>query len=412
MDVKENNNQNITKIFKSIHSSDHVLINNYIGGDNWEFSDNVYHKLTGKTVKSNYQPKLSIKVIEIPNILPKKNVFGLFWGTPTFKDTDCNYLFHVHNNDNIDYVISPSSGNTVEGMARAIRNYNHEMNKDVRAILLVPDLSAYKVSRSVIENNPYVKYVVLKNSTLDNTRTFAKNLIDHLSSNYKVIHATPHVKTAAYAQIGLALKKNMALSDDVCYAQTVSGGVGPAGLIESAYELNLNPEILIVQPLNKKSAPIVDALNAHSRGNNPLSIFDNGKYGTSHIEPTLGSTKPIYAINKFIQWRENGGRILPVKIIEENLNYYKNKILNCLVKARIYPNKDVGLKLFNLEKSGFMAFAGAIIYANNIKANKIIVNFTGRYPDPNLTIPSTATPNIYYNPVNGVKELTRRLNIS
>ncbi|MHA2475255.1 MAG: hypothetical protein ACXAES_18695 [Promethearchaeota archaeon] len=399
--------QNNQEIYKLTRSSDYVPIRNYIGGGKWEFSDQVLQKLTGQIVRSNYNPRLPIKIIEIPNLLLNKNVFGLFWDTPTFKDVDCNYLFHIFDDNDIDYIVSPSSGNTVEGMARAIRNYNVQMGRIFRAILLVPELSAYKVSRNVIENNPYVKFVVLKNSTLDETRAFAKNLIDFLSSNYNVIHATPDVKTAAYAQIGFILRENSMLRSNTCYVQTVSGGVGPAGLIEASYKFNLNPEILVVQPLNR----IIDALNAHSRGYNPLSVFDNTKYATSQIEPTLGSAKPVYAINKYIQWRENGGRILPVKINEENLFYYKNKIINCLVKARIYPNTEIGMKLFDLEKSGFMAFVGAMIYAKNIKAKEVIINFTGRYPDPNEVIPRAATPNIIFNPSKGVEDLIRRLDL-
>ncbi|MHA2008961.1 MAG: hypothetical protein ACXABO_15910 [Promethearchaeota archaeon] len=388
-----------------------MLTNNYIGGDNWEFSDIIYHKLTGKTVASNYQPRFSITVKELPNFLPSKNIFGLFWSTPTFKDTDSNYLFHLYDNDNIEYVVSPSSGNTVEGMARATRNYNQKKKKNVYAILLVPNLSAYKVSQSALENNPYAKYVVLKNSTLHDTRIFAKKLMKHLSNSFKVIQATHHTKTAAYAQIGLVLKNLNLMKNNTCYVQTVSGGVGPAGLIEAAFQLKLNPEILIVQPSNGKSTPIVDALNTHSSGNDPMSIFSNGRYSTSLIEPTLGSTHPLYAIKKFIKWRENGGTILPVAVIEEELTHYKNKIINSLVKAKIYPNKEVGMKLFNLEKSGFIAFVGAIISANKIEANNIIVNFTGRYPDPNLIVPKAATPYLLYDPINGVKELIRTLNL-
>jgi len=403
--------QNNQEIYKLTRSSDYIPIRNYIGGGKWEFSDQVLQKLTGQIVRSNYNPRLPIQIIEIPNLLPNKKVFGLFWGTPTFKDADCNYLLHIFDDNDIDYVVSPSSGNTVEGMARALRNYNVKMGKNIRAILLVPELSAYKVSRNVTENNPYVKFVVLKNSTLDRTRVFAKRLIDLLSSNYKVIHANPDVKTAAYAQIGFILRENSLLSNDTCYVQTVSGGVGPAGLIEAAYKFNLNPEILVVQPLNRRTSPIIDALNAHSRGYNPLSVFENIKYATSQIEPTLGSGKPVYAINKYIQWRENGGRIVPAKINEENLNYYKNKILNCLVKARIYPNTEIGMKFFDIEKSGFMAFVGAMIYANNIKAKEVIINFTGRYPDPNEIFPKSATPDIIFNRSKCVEDLIRRLEI-
>ena len=72
--------------------------------------------------------------------------------------------------------------------------------------------------------------------------------------------------------------------------------------------------------------------------------------------------------------------VLPVSVIEDEINIYSKKILNSLVKANIYPNKEVGFKLFDLEKSGFIAFIGAIVAANNIEANDVIVNFTGRYP--------------------------------
>ncbi len=384
-------------------------IKNHIGGDNWKFSDKIYYKLTGKRVKSNYLPKISILIKEIPKFLPNKKVFGLFWSTPTFKDTDSNYLFHIHDENDVDYVVSPSSGNTVEGMARTIKKYNKEMNKSIKAILLVPELSAYKISKSAIENNPYVKYVVIKNSSLDDTRELARKLINHLSSKFNVIYANADIKTAAYGQIGLVLSDNNLMNYDTCYVQTVSGGVGPAGLIESAYQLKLNPEILIVQPFNNSSTPLVDALNTHSSGSDPLSIFANEKYKASQIEPTLGSTRPFYAIEKFVKWRENSGRILPVRVRREELSKYKDQILDSLVKIGIYPNKNIGLSLYDIEKSGFIAFVGAIISAKNIKANTIIVNFTGRYPDPKLTIPSTATPNILYNPVSSIKELLRIL---
>jgi hypothetical protein len=386
-----------------------VHIKTHIGGDNWKFSDKIYYKLTGKRVKSNYLPKISILIKEIPKFLPNKKVFGLFWSTPTFKDTDSNYLFHIHDKNDIDYVVSPSSGNTAEGMARTIKKYNKEMNKSIKAILLVPELSAYKISKSAIENNPYVKYVVIKNYSLDETRDFARKLINRLSSKFSVKCANSDVKTAAYAQIGLVLSDNNLMNDDTCYVQTVSGGVGPAGLMESAYQLKFNPEILIIQPYNINSTPLVDALITHSSGNDPLSIFDNGKYKTSQIEPTLGSTRPFYAIKKFVKWRENGGRIIPVRVRRKELSKYKDKILDNLVKIGIYPNKNIGLSLYNIEKSGFIAFAGAIISAKNIKANNVIINFTGRHPDLKLTIPSIATPYILYNPVSSIKELLRTL---
>lgn len=73
-----------------------MLIQNYIGGDKWWFSDKIYNKLTGIEVQSNYNPKISVYIKEFPNLLSNKNVFGLFWSTPTFKDADSNYLFHLY----------------------------------------------------------------------------------------------------------------------------------------------------------------------------------------------------------------------------------------------------------------------------------------------------------------------------
>lgn len=381
------------------------------GGDHWKFSDTIYFNLKGKSVKSDYNPTFPIMVKEIPNLLFNKKLFGIFWDTPTFKDTDCNYLFHVHDLSHIDYVISTSSGNTVEAMARAIKTYNEKRNKNVKAILLVPEVSAYKVSQSAIENNRYIKYVVLKNFTLDETRDFAKKLFLYLSNSFKVIHADPDIKTAAYAQLGVILKSYNLMNDNVCYVQTVSGGVGSIGLIESAIQYKENPEVLLVQPSNGNSAPIIDALNAHSNGNDPFSIFSDHTYKTPRFEPTLGSTKPIYAIKKFIEWREVEGRIIPVGVLEEKLNYYKNKILHNLIQEEIYPSKYIGLKLFDLEKSGFIAFTGAIIASNKIKANNIVVNFTGRYPDPKLIIPKTAKPHFVYKPTENIKDFISKLNL-
>ncbi len=313
--------------------------------------------------------------------------------------------------DNIDYIISTSSGNTVEGMARAIKNYNTERSKNIKAILLVPELSFYKVSRSAINNNPYVKFVVLKHSSLDSTRIFAEKLVKHLTLTSKVVYANPDIKTAAYSQIGLILKESGLMNDDICYIQTVSGGVGPVGFIESAYKLKTNPEILIIQPIGGKSTPLIDALDFHSNGKDPYSIFKDGKYNTSQIEPTLGSTNPLYAIDKFIKWKEKGGRVLPTRITSEELFYYKDQILNTLVKVGVYPSKEIGLKLFEIEKSGFMAFVGAITSAPKIESNNIIINFTGRYPESNMTNFTSATPYLIYNPSKGVRKLVRALNI-
>lgn len=385
---------------------------NYVGGVKWNFSDEVYFKLTGKKVESSFNPELGFSIKEIPDLIPNKRLFGLFWKTPTFKDIDSNYLFHVYDNKEVNVVISTSSGNTVEGLARTIKNYNERTKRNIKAILLVPELSSFKVDNNVIENNPYVNYVVLKNSTLDSVREFASEFRKKIEKDYKIVMADADLKTASYAQIGLALDKMKLMNDNTCFVQTVSGAVGPAGLMEAAYQLKANPEILVVQPSEKKTAPVVDALNRHSSGNDPLSIFNNKKYETSRIETTLGSTKPIYAIKKFIKWRENGGRIFPATITEDELNQHKDKIIDVLVKAGVYKNKAIGLKLFEIEKSGFMAFVGTIISADNIKSKNIVVNFTGRCLDQNSPIPTSAKPNILYDPSEGVNKLINLLNLT
>ncbi|MFX1453675.1 MAG: hypothetical protein ACFFCM_22785, partial [Promethearchaeota archaeon] len=130
-----------------------MIINTYIGNEKWKFSDEIYYKLTGNKISSNFNPKISIIIKELPGILSKKKVFGLFWSTPTFKDVESNYLFHIYDNINFDYIISTSSGNTVEGIARVIQNYNKILKKNRKAILLVPDLSSFKVDNRVIKNN-------------------------------------------------------------------------------------------------------------------------------------------------------------------------------------------------------------------------------------------------------------------
>ena len=152
------------------------LLKSHIGNDKWSFSDEIYTNLTGIRLNSNYAPKIEICIKLIPNLIPKKEVYGFFWSTPSFKDVDCNYLFRVFDQSDADYVISTSSGNTVEGLARAVKRYNETTKKNIKAILLVPDISSYKVATSAIESNPYVKYVVLKNGTLDSTRVFATKL--------------------------------------------------------------------------------------------------------------------------------------------------------------------------------------------------------------------------------------------
>ena len=224
----------------------------------------------------------------------------MYWDFPTFKDIDCKYFFHVYDKKEVDIVISTSSANTVEGMARVLKDYNNYSGRNIIGILLVPDISAYKVDKNIIDHNPNISFVVLKNSNLDNVRILADKLKAKLKEKYNVVMADANLKTSAYAQIGVALNKLNLMNDNCCIVQTVSGGVGPAGLIESAYKMNLTPEILLTQPEEGHSAPIVDALEAFELGKNPIKIFDENKYKTPEIETTLGSTKPVYAIKKYV----------------------------------------------------------------------------------------------------------------
>jgi len=381
-----------------------------IGGHNWKFSDEIYFKLTHKQISSEYNPTITSRIIKIKK-KGDKNIFLTCWGAPTFKDIDCNYIFHVYDKDYIEYVVSTSSGNTVEGLARNIKKYNEECNKNIKAILLVPEISAYKVSSHVIKNNPFVKYVVLKNSTLDSIRVVATDLIKKMSDKYNVVCADADLKTAAYSQIGILLNHQNLMNEQTCYVQTVSGGVGPTGFIEAAYKLNVKPEILLTQPKNGNSTPIIDALNVHEKGRDPILAVENGNYETSTIETTLGSTKPIYAIKKYVQWRERGGRINGASISKEELLRDKDKILNILVEAGIYPNKDVGNKLFDLEKSGFIAIIGALKSIDLIETKNIVINFTGRNVDPLSKKHVSAKPHLLFDPSRSIDELLNELNL-
>ncbi|MFX1339473.1 MAG: hypothetical protein ACFFDK_12745 [Promethearchaeota archaeon] len=389
-----------------------IDLKSFIGGYEWKFSDVIYLKLTGKRVVSNYFPVIPIHLKDISEFFSKKRVYGIFWSTPTFKDTDSNYFFHIYDKKKIDFIISTSSGNTVESMARAIYQYNQLMAKNINAILIVPEISSYKVARSAIDGNPYVKFVVLKNSTLESIRGFASKLKEKMLENYVVAISDVYLKTAAYSQIGLALNRMNMFENDICYVQTVSGGIGPAGLIEYATQLRLNPEILIVQPSVGNSTPIADALNEYSKGNNPLSIFEKRLYKTPTIETTLGSTCPVFAIENFIKWRKAGGRIYPAQITKEELFHYKEKILKILVKIGVYPTIEIGTKLFELEKSGFIAIIGALKSKSIIESKTIIINFTGRYLDPISSIPITASPYLSYNPHKGVENFMKILKMN
>ena len=382
-----------------------------IGGKKWKFSDEIFFKLTRKKVDSNYNPSVKVCIKEFPEIVPDKKIFFFMWGAPTFKDLDCNYLVHVYDKSKIDYIISTSSGNTVEGLARVIKKYNQETNKNVQAILLVPELSSYKVARNAIENNPYTRYVVLKNSTLDSIRVVANQLINKLSEKYRIACADTDLKTAAYAQMGLFLDESGLMNDDICFVQTVSGGMGPTGFIEAAYKLNVKPEILIVQPKDGKSTPTIDALEGYSQGKDPFEIIERGNYMTPDIETTLGSAKPLYAIRKYIQWRENGGKIKGARVTLDELSKNKERVLKMLIDVGVYPNEEIGQKYYELEKSGFMAIIAALNSIKNIKANNIIINFTGRFMDPDVKVPITATPDLIIDPSKEIDHFIEALNL-
>jgi len=380
-------------------------IDTYIGKEKWNFSDEIYQKLTGIKVESNFNPEVQLKIVELPGILKCKRLFGIFWSTPTFKDIDCNYLFRVYDNRNIDYVISSSSANTAEGVARVIQSYNKTLKKRAKAILLVPEISSFKMDEKVINKNPYVKYVVLKNSNLDCARKVALELKERIEKKLSVVLAGEDLKTAAYAQIGLALKERDLLNEKSCIVQTVSGGVGPAGIIESAYKLNVKPKLLVVQPLDGNSAPIVDVLNEHSKGRDPITLFNRKNFETPKVETTLGSTKPIYGINKFVKYRENGGIIYASYISKEEIFENRDRILYLLIKHGLYQNREIGVKLFDLEKSGFIAFIGVIKSENLIESENIIVNFTGRLLKFNDPVPKPAKPHIKFDETQGISKL-------
>ncbi len=382
-----------------------------IGGNKWKFSDEIYFKLTGHTVSSGYNPSIPAVIKRIPGKIVEKNIFILCWGKPTFKDVDCNYLFHICDKNKVEYVVSTSSGNTVEGLARTIKDYNHETRKKLKAILLVPELSSFKVASHVIEKNSFVKYVVLKNSTLDSIREVAAELIKKMSDTYHVISANADMKTAAYSQIGLLCNHYNLMNGDTCYVQTVSGGVGATGFIEAAYKLDAKPELLLTQPTNGNSTPIIDALIAHEEGRDPIHTVEEGNYETSSIETTLGSAKPIYAIKKYIQWRERGGKIKGTKITHDELLQDKKKVLKILMDAGIYPDEKIGNIYFDLEKSGFIAITGALNSINLIEAKNIVINFTGRNIDPLSIIPKTAKPHILFDPQKSIDALLKELDL-
>ncbi len=381
----------------------------FIGGKEWQFSDDIYYDLTGLSISSQFNPKIPVKIQKIQDLIKDKNLFILRWGTPTFKDIDCNYLLHAHDGENIEYVVSTSSGNTVEGMARALRKYNQENNNaNLKGLLLVPALSSFKVSKSAFYDNPGVKLIELKNSTLDSIRIFATNLVEKLREAHNVVIANADLKTAAYAQMGLYLNK-CNLLNDTCFVQTVSGGVGPAGVIEASRKFKTNTEILVVQTTNGPSSPTIDALEEHAHGGDPFELIENGKYETASFETTLGSTKPIYSVKKYIQWREEGGQVIGARVSEEELYQEREKVLQCLLRAGVYSNENIGLRYFNLERSGFIAFVGLLKSLEHIKSKNIVINYTGRYKDPVLAFPEVAKPHISFNPEEGVESFIEKL---
>lgn len=373
----------------------------FAGGDRWSFSDGIYQRLTGNTVLSGYNPTIRAFVAELDGLIPDKQVFCLFWDAITFKEIDCNYFMHVVDGSSPDLLISTSSGNTVEGLARAIRQYCDSTGNTINAILIVPEISAYKVSATAIQNNPHVKYVVLRNATLDSTRAHANELLAALSETRRVAVASEDLKAAAYAQMGLLLDDAGLFDDDTCYVQAVSGGVGPSGIVEGAIELGRKPGVLVVQPDNEKQSPMVDALAEYAAGRDPVRLLQEGNYQTSEFEPTLGSTKPLYTVNKLVRWKEAGGWVAGASLPQEFLMWHKDMILRALVNAGVYENEQVGNRCFDREKSGFMAVAGAMLAAKSIESERIVINFTGRRPEPDDPITTrfqAAVPHLSYDP--------------
>lgn len=78
-----------------------TIFTSYIGGNNWKNSDSIYYKLTEKKIRSKYFPIIPVSVRCFPELIPNKKVFCLCWSTPTFKDTDCQYLLHVYDENEI-----------------------------------------------------------------------------------------------------------------------------------------------------------------------------------------------------------------------------------------------------------------------------------------------------------------------
>lgn len=376
-------------------------VETYVGGGKWEFSDAIYQRLTCNTVRSNFNPSIRAFIADMGTLIPDKQTFCIYWDAPTFKDIDCNYLLHVVDQCNPNLILSTSSGNTVEGLARIIQRYNDDTGNSVEAILLVPEISAYKVSARTIHDNPHVKYLVLRNATLDSTRAYATKLFAALSETRHVVVASEDLKAAAYAQMGLMLDGVNLFDDEMCYVQTVSGGVGPAGIMEAAHEMGRDPELLVIQPINGTPGPIVDALVEHTAGRDPLLLLHEGHYETSQIEPTLASTMPIYTVNKLVSWREAGGRVGGTSVPWNYLRQQKDRILKALVRIGVYSDARIGQYFFDIEKSGFLAIAGAMLAAQSIQSQKIIINFTGRRPEsvsPGISDFEVATPHFFFDP--------------
>ena len=48
---------------------------------------------------------------------------------------------------------------------------------------------------------------------------------------------------------------------------------------------------------------------------------------------------------------------------------------------------------------------------NLIEANNIVINFTGRYPDPELILPIPASPHFNFKTTESVKDFSSKLNL-
>ncbi|GAB4311164.1 MAG: hypothetical protein Kow0069_11460 [Promethearchaeota archaeon] len=379
------------------------------GGPNWHFSDELYREATSEVVESGHAPLLRADVREVPGLVPGKRSFVVLWSTPTFKDVDGHYAFRVLDSRlgglsqggprggvEQTWALVPSSGNTAEGAARAAALYQAQTGARVAALLLVPEVSAYKVASEAVDWNPAAKLVVVRNSSLDELRELAVEVGAALEerAGVRAFTAGFDLKAAAHAQVALVLKDAGLLDAEACYVQAVSGGAGPAGFTDGAARLGANPEVLLVQPREEGASPLVEALDVHERGGDPLAFLSDVAHEPSKFEPTLASTNPAPAVEKLVRWKVAGGRLRTEKVSPGDLLKVRGTLARALVRTGAFSTAAQALHYFEVEKSGFLALAGAAAAAleGKLEAPNVVVNFTGRLPSNISGFHRPATP--------------------